>query len=111
MAVNIGQAKVAAVVPEGQLLVIHPQEMEDRGVQIVHVDAIFGRPVSDLVGRADRDGSWWVARSDGQRFQNYYWGEIWDTNIDWLASAIADFDGDGTADLLGANTDSWRLSS
>lgn len=77
----------------------------------ITVTDVNGDGLSDLVGRADRDGSWWVARSDGQRFQNYYWGEIWDTNIDWLASAIADFDGDGTADLLGANTDSWRLSS
>ena len=45
---RIGQAVVAAVVREGEPCVVEPEEVKDRGVQVVHVHAIdfvrAGRP-------------------------------------------------------------------
>ena len=71
---------------------------------------VDGDGKSDLVGRAERDGSWWVARSDGNEFQTHFWGAYWETEIEWIAVAIDDFDGDGKSDLLGGNKDEWLLA-
>lgn len=37
---DIGQAIVAAGVSEGQSLVVEPQQVKDRGVQVMHVDRV-----------------------------------------------------------------------
>lgn len=77
-------------------------------ISIADVD---GDGKDDVVTRAESDGSWWGARSIGDRFQNFYWGAVWSKDVDWIAAAVADFDGDGKADLLGANTENWWLSN
>ena len=43
LAVDVGQAKVAAGVPVGQPLVVEPQQVQDRGVQVVDVDLVLRR--------------------------------------------------------------------
>ena len=52
MAFDVGQAKIAAGVAVRELLVVEAQEMENRGVQVVDVDAVFDRFEAELVGRA-----------------------------------------------------------
>lgn len=76
----------------------------------ITVADVDGDGRSDLVSRASSDGSWWIASSDGEKFKNQYWGKVWDPNIDWIATAVGDFDGDGKADLLGATSDEWWLT-
>src|SRR4051794_13860709 len=49
-AMHIGQPEVAAAVVIGQSLVIDAEQMEDRGVQIMNVDAIFNRMHAQLIG-------------------------------------------------------------
>lgn len=71
---------------------------------------VDGDGKADLVGRAAQDGSWWVARSAGNRFDTHFWGAIWETDTDWIAFAVDDFDGDGKSDLVGGNPDVWLLS-
>ena len=44
---------VAAVVEEGQLLVIEAAAVQDRGVDVVDVDLVLDGPQADLVGRAE----------------------------------------------------------
>ena len=52
VAVDVGQPEVAAGVFVGQRLVIEPQQMEDRRVQIVEVHAVFHCGDAVLVGGA-----------------------------------------------------------
>ena len=52
LAGHVGQAKIAAVEAIGQLRVIHAQQVQDRGVQIVDADAIDRGLEADFVGFA-----------------------------------------------------------
>ena len=47
-AVDIGQAEVAAGEAVRELLVVEPQQVQDRGVQVVDVDAVFDRRPSRI---------------------------------------------------------------
>jgi len=49
-AVDIGQAEVAAGVAVGELLVVHSEDVEDGGVEVVHVDFVFPGKVAEFVG-------------------------------------------------------------
>src|SRR5436309_3352258 len=49
-AVDVGQAEVSTGVAVGELLVVEAQEVEDGGVEVVDVDALFGRVHAQLVG-------------------------------------------------------------
>ena len=55
LAGDVGQAEVAAAVAEGQALVVEAEEVEDRGVEVVHVDLVLHGLVPELVGRAERE--------------------------------------------------------
>ena len=52
VASHIGQANVATIEPIRQLLVIHTQEMQDRGVEVIDRADLLGRLVSELIGGA-----------------------------------------------------------
>src|SRR2546421_11845390 len=54
-AVNVGQAKVAALKSVGQLRVIEPQQSQDGRVQVVNVNLILRDVEAEFVGLADRD--------------------------------------------------------
>jgi len=47
---DIGQAKIASRVGEGEPFVIKPHQVEDGRVQVMHVDRIFDGPHAKLVG-------------------------------------------------------------
>src|SRR5262245_48152898 len=49
---HIGQPEVAAAVAEGELLVVEADEVEDGGVEVVDVDAVFDGLVAEFVGGA-----------------------------------------------------------
>ena len=49
-AVHVGQAEVAALEAVGQPGVVEAQQVQDRGVQVVDVDAIFDGVEAELVG-------------------------------------------------------------
>jgi hypothetical protein len=49
-AVHIGQTEIAALEAIGQPGVIEAEEMEDRRLEVVHVDLVFHHPESELIG-------------------------------------------------------------
>ena len=49
LAMNVRQPKIATRVAEGKLLVVEPQEMQDRGVQVMHVNFVRDGFVTKLV--------------------------------------------------------------
>ena len=49
---NVGQAEVAAGVTVGEPLVVEAEQVQDRGVQVVHVDAVLDGAEAELVGGA-----------------------------------------------------------
>ena len=52
---DVGQPEVAALKLEGQLRVVDAQAVQDRGVQVVHVDRILRDVVAVVVGLAVGD--------------------------------------------------------
>src|SRR5258706_9529248 len=48
----IRESKIAACMPEGQLLVIEAEQMQNGGVEIVHVNRIFHDGMGVIVGLA-----------------------------------------------------------
>ena len=55
VAVDVGQAEVAAGVAVGQPLVVEAEQVQDRGVQVVDVDLVLDGVVAVVVG-ARRSG-------------------------------------------------------
>ena len=49
-AMNIGQPKISAAVPECKLLVIQPQKVEQSRVQVMDVDFVFHGGKSKVIG-------------------------------------------------------------
>ena len=49
--VNIGQPKISTCIPISQLLVIEPQQVQQRCVQIMHMNLVLDRLVPELIGR------------------------------------------------------------
>ena len=49
---DVGQAVVAAGVAVGEPLVVEPEQVQDRGVEVVDVDPVLGDGDAVLVGRA-----------------------------------------------------------
>ena len=52
VAVHVRQPHVAAAEVERQPFVVDPEQMQDRGVQVVDMHFVFDRVVPVLVGRA-----------------------------------------------------------
>ncbi len=50
-AMHVGQAEVAAAVAVGEPFVVHTEEVENRGVEVVDVDLILNGHEAELVGR------------------------------------------------------------
>jgi hypothetical protein len=48
--VDIGQAKVPALEPVGQFLVVQAQTMEDGGVEVVDVDGAIDHVITKVIG-------------------------------------------------------------
>lgn len=59
MAMEVGEAEIAADVVVGEALVVEAHEMQNRPVQVVDVNAVFDGAEADVVGGAtgSRDGT------------------------------------------------------
>ncbi len=55
VAMDVRQAEIAALEPIGQPLVIDPEAVQQRGVEIVNMDRILGDVVAEVVGLPVRD--------------------------------------------------------
>ncbi len=51
-AAEVGEAVVAAVVAVGEFFVIEAEEVEEGGVEVIHVDFVFDGFVAELIGGA-----------------------------------------------------------
>ena len=51
---------------------------------------------ADVLG-GERDGSWWLAKSDGTRFENHVWGSF--PYYGWQNVVSGDFNGDQFIDV------------
>src|SRR6185436_16298304 len=52
MSMHVGEAEIAAIVTIGQLLVIEAEQMQHRGVKIVHVNFVSDGCAAEFVRRA-----------------------------------------------------------
>ena len=52
VAVDVGQAEIAAGVAIGQLLVVEAEQVQDRGVQVVDAGRVLNGLEAEIVGRA-----------------------------------------------------------
>lgn len=55
---------------------------------------------TDIVGRYNEAGQWYVGISDGSKFNTAYWG-TWSPGVAWVDVQSGDFDGDGKMDIVG----------
>jgi hypothetical protein len=59
------------------------------------------RVISDIAGRVQQSGDWWVAASNGSTsFTNSKW-DNWNPNVTWVDVLAGDFNGDGRTDYVG----------
>ena len=58
-AVYIGQAVIASGMAEGELLVVEPEQMQDRRVKVVNVDAVLADRDAELVRRSIGEASFY----------------------------------------------------
>ena len=49
---HIGEAEVAALIAEGQALVVESEQIQHGGVEVVRVDRVFGDVEAEIVGLA-----------------------------------------------------------
>ena len=50
MAVDVGEAEIAAAVVEGEAFVVEAEQVQDGGVEVRHGDFVFGDIVAEFVG-------------------------------------------------------------
>jgi autotransporter-associated beta strand protein len=78
----------------------------------VHTGDFNGDGNADLIARDLQSGNWWVAISNGSTgFSTELWGS-WNPNVKWVDVQVADFNGDGKADITGRDlqTGNWWTS-
>lgn len=62
----------------------------------------------DIIGRQDSTGLWWVAISNGERFQSQPWG-AWSPSTNWIDFVSGDFNGDGRLDVAARDAGTGTL--
>ena len=69
-----------------------------------------GDGLDDVLGRANSDGTFWLAESNGNRFTNSHWGGLLNS-ITWSDISVGDFNGDGQDDVASRAPDgTWWAS-
>lgn len=63
VSMDIGEAEVAALKAVGEPEVVEPQEMEQRGMEIVDVDFVFGDIEAEIIGFTESDAWFYSATS------------------------------------------------
>src|SRR6185503_2874725 len=66
-AMDIGEAKIATLEAIGELRVIEPEQMQNGGMQVVHVHAVRGRVEAKLVGLAQSETRFHAAAGEPHR--------------------------------------------
>jgi hypothetical protein len=64
LSVHIGQPEVATLIAEGEPLVIDAEEMEDRGVEVVHVHGILDYAEAKIVGPTKGEAAFHAAAGE-----------------------------------------------
>jgi hypothetical protein len=62
----------------------------------VHLADFSGDGKSDIVGRVQGTGQWWVGLSNGSSYTTTLWAS-WNSNVTWVDVQIVYFNGDGKA--------------
>ena len=52
LSMHIGQPVLASLVLEGQLLVVDAQQMENRRIEVMHMDRVLCNVVAEIIGAA-----------------------------------------------------------
>jgi len=70
-----------------------------------------GDHLTDIAGRSQSNGQWWVCVSKGKGFQNELWGS-WPAGDTWADVNVGDFNGDGKDDIVGrvVTSGEWRVA-
>ena len=102
VAVNTGNSSFAAVT-WGSLTTI-------TGWDTIVVGDFNGDGLDDVLGRANSDGTFWLAESNGNGFTNSHWGGLLNS-ITWSDISVGDFNGDGQDDVASRAPDgTWWAS-
>ncbi len=73
------------------------------------VGRLHGDGKTDIAGRVSESGEWWIAVSDGTKFNNARFTE-WNPTLTWLDVSTGDFNNDGRADIAGRTEGQWWVA-
>jgi hypothetical protein len=81
------------------------------GITTSPSSSVVVQPQTDLVGRINENGQWWLGTSSGSTFTNQLW-DTWSPAINWVDVHTGDFNGDGHQDIVGRDsaTGNWWVA-
>ena len=61
LSMHIGQPVLASLVLEGQLLVVDAQQMENRRIEVMHMDRVLCNVVAEIIGLTITDSAFYAS--------------------------------------------------